>query len=258
MLFQEDLFQIVKAQVSEKWFYTYFKNDSGKLPRIDMLNLLSKYVGYENWHAFKETNSKKSVNKRLNKKALYLILPLVVIIGLYLGKARKHEFAFCFVDAMNNQAITKSLLDIQILKDDESPLYLKSDSLGCFNYASRASYIKFVVKSPYYKTDTIIRHIDSNRNRVVQLSTDDYALMLRYYTSGNVKDWRAHKEKLSKLIAEDALIYQILGDNIGIEVYTKEEFIRLVTIPTDNLKTLEILDRTITNEKIVKLKFIIK
>ena len=32
--FQEDLFAKVNTKVSEKWFYSYFKNDPEKLPRI--------------------------------------------------------------------------------------------------------------------------------------------------------------------------------------------------------------------------------
>lgn len=51
-LFQEDLFNKTKSTVSEKWFYTYFKSDFKKLPRIDMLNLLSQYCGYRNWADF--------------------------------------------------------------------------------------------------------------------------------------------------------------------------------------------------------------
>lgn len=51
-LFQEDLFNKTKSTVSEKWFYTYFKSDFKKLPRIDMLNLLTQYCGYKNWAHF--------------------------------------------------------------------------------------------------------------------------------------------------------------------------------------------------------------
>lgn len=47
--FQEDVFNKTKSTVSEKWFYTYFKSDFKKLPRIDMLNLLAQYAGYSNW-----------------------------------------------------------------------------------------------------------------------------------------------------------------------------------------------------------------
>ncbi|WP_068597125.1 hypothetical protein ACF3NR_07605 [Vaginella massiliensis] len=47
--FQEDLLDKTKSTVSEKWFYTYFKSEFKKLPRIDMLNLLAQYCGYRNW-----------------------------------------------------------------------------------------------------------------------------------------------------------------------------------------------------------------
>lgn len=55
--FQEDLRKLAKGNISEKSFYTYFKNNSnGKLPRIDMLNLLAIYVGYQSWSEFKKKN----------------------------------------------------------------------------------------------------------------------------------------------------------------------------------------------------------
>ena len=44
--FQEDLRKKAKGNISEKSFYTYFKTSPvTKLPRIDMLNLLSIYAG---------------------------------------------------------------------------------------------------------------------------------------------------------------------------------------------------------------------
>lgn len=53
--FQEDLRKKAKGNISEKTFYTYFKStNKDKLPRIDMLNLLSIYVGYQSWYDFKK------------------------------------------------------------------------------------------------------------------------------------------------------------------------------------------------------------
>ncbi|MFP3591616.1 hypothetical protein [Chryseobacterium sp. SIMBA_038] len=53
--FQEDLRKKAKGNISEKSFYTYFKNSPvTKLPRIDMLNLLSIYTGYDSWYEFKK------------------------------------------------------------------------------------------------------------------------------------------------------------------------------------------------------------
>lgn len=55
--FQEDLRKQTKANISEKSFYTYFKTSPVlKLPRIDILNLLSNYVGYISWYDFKKNH----------------------------------------------------------------------------------------------------------------------------------------------------------------------------------------------------------
>lgn len=55
--FQEDLRQKAKGNMSEKTFYTYFKNNSQeKIPRIDMLNILSVYSGFNSWSEFKKKN----------------------------------------------------------------------------------------------------------------------------------------------------------------------------------------------------------
>lgn len=57
--FQEDVFSKTKSTVSEKWFYTYFKSDFKKLPRIDMLNLLTQYIGYSGWAHFVQEAEKE-------------------------------------------------------------------------------------------------------------------------------------------------------------------------------------------------------
>ncbi len=55
--FQEDLRKRAKGNISEKTFYTYFKTlPVSKLPRIDMLNILSIYVGYTSWYDFKKNH----------------------------------------------------------------------------------------------------------------------------------------------------------------------------------------------------------
>lgn len=55
--FQEDLRKKAKGNISEKTFYTYFKSSPvSKLPRIDMLNILSIYAGYTSWFDFKKNH----------------------------------------------------------------------------------------------------------------------------------------------------------------------------------------------------------
>lgn len=258
-VFQNDLFNRVKGKVSEKWFYTYIKNTPEKLPRIDVLNLLSNYAGYTNWNTFKAENTsykKKSKKRSLSKLWFLLIIPIIVL-GINLSSSN-NTFQFCFIDAIKNENITSTHLDIKILQDNESPIYLKTDSLGCFAYESKSDLIKFVVQSPYHKTDTIVRSINSNINQLIKIKPDDYALMLHYYANGNIKDWKRHIKKLNSLIANDAKIYRLFKNNIDIELYSKEEFISMLTIPTKSLKRIEILDKTIDNGKITTLKFIVK
>ena len=258
--FQEDLFSKVKATLSEKWFYTYIKNEPEKLPRIDMLNLLSNYVGFDNWNAFKNANGKpNSIAKRkpLIKKQYVLFILLPIIAGILYLKNLPNEFQFCFEDTDKNEAIT-SILDIKIVQEFESPLYLKTDSLGCFAYKTKENILKFIVQSPYYKTDTIIRSIDANTNTTIKLDTDDYALMLHYYSNGNVKDWKKRKQQLKNLIADDAQIYQVFSNNMSVEIYSKDDFISKLTIPTSSLKNIKILDKSYQEGKIVTLKFMVK
>ncbi|NAW52056.1 hypothetical protein GNY06_11985 [Elizabethkingia argentiflava] len=61
--FQEDLRKKAKGNISEKSFYTYFKSSPmSRLPRIDILNLLSVYAGYSSWYDFKK---KKPLHKNI-------------------------------------------------------------------------------------------------------------------------------------------------------------------------------------------------
>ena len=137
-MFQEDLFSKVKARVSEKWFYTYIKNEAEKLPRIDILNLLSDYAGYQNWSQFKTTDQSKKPKQR-QIKLIYVILFLAIpsILLLYSFINQKYQFSFCFYDDLKNEPIKHSALNIKILKEGESPIYMRTDSSGCFQFESR-------------------------------------------------------------------------------------------------------------------------
>ncbi len=261
--FQEDLFLRTRGRVSEKWFYTYFKNEAEKLPRIDMLNLLSEYAGYENWNTFRSKHGEllalEENSKRKNSKFLWLFLPVLpILIAMYFLLNSENSFRFCMIDEDRGEPITQIPLDVKILSEGQSPIYLKTDSSGCFEYSSKEKIIRFVVQSPYHKTDTIIRHIDANENANVPLATDDYALMLRYYSNGNLGELKKRKQQLNNLIADDAQIYQIFPAQSGIELYSKEEFINKLTVPTSSLKNINILDKRYRDGKIVKLKFSIE
>ncbi len=259
--FQEDLFAKTNGRVSEKWFYTYFKNKPTKLPRIDMLNLLCTYSEEQNWHAFqaKHAESQKTLPKN-RRRAQWLIFSglLIILFTMYFLRKKNNTFQFCMIDEDRKEAITQIPIDIKILQKNLSPIYIKTDSLGCFTYVSSEEIIHFVIQSPYHKTDTIIRHINGNANSVIPVRTDDYALMLQYYSNGNTGEVQKRQTQLQQLIAADAEIYQLFPQHSGVELYSKDDFIAKLLIPTSSLKHIKILDKRYTNGKITKLKFIIQ
>ena len=254
--FQEDLFEKTKGRVSEKWFYTYFKNNIDKLPRIDMLNLLSVYSGYQNWNDFKQEHGGAKSKKNRTGLVLWYSLafvPLSLILFALLDFDNTYEF--CMIDEDYGEPISEIALDIKILVEGESPIYMKTDSTGCFRYTSSEKTIRFVIQSPYHKTDTIVRHIESNTNRIVPVATDDYAVILKYYSSGNASELQKRRNQLASLISDNAQIFQVYPNSSAIEMYSKEEFINKLTIPTGSLKNIQILDKRYSDGKIIKLKF---
>jgi len=260
--FQEDLFSKTKGRISEKSFYTYFKNQPNKLPRIDVLNLLSQYAGSGNWHEFKDGNLGLVEEKEDKKKKGFppvlwvaIIIPILTIFMVQV--LAENTFTFCMTDEDKNEAITE-IVDIKILQPGQSPVHLKTDQKGCFTYETNKDKITFIVTSPYHKTDTITRSIDAIENSIVKLSVDDYTLMLKYYSSGNFKDVEKRQAQLQNLIANNAQIYQVYPNNTGIEMYSKTDFIQKLTIPTSTLKNIQILNKTYENGQLVKIKFLVK
>lgn len=277
--FQDDLRSNTGSTVSEKWFYTYVKNNPEKLPRIDILNLLAQYIGENNWYAFakaeknriidfnnytkkaetlktkqKDKESIQSKSKKTYWKAM-ISLTVSVIFMIYSLMNKETKYEFCFVDNYSKIPIENIALDIHVLHKNESPQYFKTDSLGCFKGTTSGSLIKFVVSSPYYKNDTITRVLNGEQFEQLPLRTDDYALMLDYYSNGKVEEFKKRKAQLNQLIARDAIIMEVLPHSIGVTLYEKADFINKLTTPTSTLKRLEIIETTYGNDQITKLKF---
>lgn len=263
--FQEDLLDRVKSSVSEKWFYTHIKAKGNKLPRIDMLNILSKYCGYIDWADFKNkhivTDLKYQPPPRKGKQIGILItVGLIIAAGLWLVPriASKHSYRFCFIDADRQQPIKNGNIHILLLNEGESPIHIKADSNGCFEIISMKDKISFVVKAPYFKQDTIIRILNRKGwKEQVRLRTNDYALMIHYFSTSKVTDWKKRRKQLDGMIADNAKIYQVYGrDGFGLELYNKQEFINKLTTPVRSLNNIEIIETIYTGDKISMMKFI--
>ena len=331
--FQEDLRKVTKGNISEKSFYTYFKNSPvTKLPRIDILNLLSVYAGYVSWYDFKKKhlfaneilndeeeiseetaaeleelvenseNSKpevkkpeipvKKVEEKVNlqindtdiqinkensdvfssydtseqkslkktvKNSLWYAISAILAIGVgilgFQDQIFSKEFTYTFIDADRNSRINDEL-SVQILKENETPIMFKVKPNNSFVYTTKSKSLTMVVSSPYYKTDTIKRNLESAPdNESIELIPDDYAIMLYYY-SNSIQDLKRKRESLNFLISDNALIYQVYdNDKYGIETLNKQRYINLVTTPTTSLENLQVIDTQMDKGKIVLIKF---
>lgn len=335
--FQEDLRKIAKGNISEKSFYTYFKTSPvTKLPRIDMLNLLSVYAGYVSWYDFKKnhlfadeilhenddqaakgtefitvavtdseieqrdipdekiaevhrakteenqvlqnsTSDNQSLKENISvletydiqesksafniiKKYVWLgvsvLLALAVGILIYKDELFSKKYYYSFIDADRNSKINAELT-VQILKENESPILYVAKPNEPFVYTTKSKDLTMVVSSPYYRTDTIQRNLETAPEAEnIELKPNDYAIMLFYY-SKSITDLKKKRVSLNYLISDNALIYQVFDNQFyGVETMDKQRYINLVTLPSTSLENLEVID-TQTNKagKIVMIKF---
>ena len=263
--FQEDLLIKVNAHISEKWFYNHIKSESKSLPRIDVLNLLSKYAGYADWNDFiHKNNPQLGRGKRISKaNRVFIVLPLLVILVvamlfLLFKLFSTREYQFTFYDAHTRETITGEHIEIKVLSEDESPTNYLSDTSSGFVLKTDKSVLKMVVSAPYYKTDTITRILKKfETSQKISMRANDYALMIHYFSVMDVDDWQKRRKCLANIFDDAAIIYQVLNDANarGMELYNKEEFIDKLTMPAGSLKHIEILDTKFKDDKIVVLRF---
>ena len=259
--FQSDLHFKIRENISEKWFYTHMKSPNAKLPRIDILNFLSKYVGYKNWDELKLLNDEAKNNLLVDKsKRVFYLIPfftLAILLFFYLAFNTMYtqEYTFCFYDSDTKQPVTNSLIEVTVLSD-ESPVNYLCDKNGNFTIKTHERIINFVVETPYYHTDTIKRTLNKfNRTEDIRLRPDDYAMMLRYFSTSNVNDWMKRRENLNQMFTDSVKIFQVLNGTVGMEIYNKWEFINKLTLPANSLRDIEIIDTQYNGDKISRLRF---
>ncbi|MGD1846926.1 MAG: hypothetical protein ACFB10_16170 [Salibacteraceae bacterium] len=262
--FQEDLFQTTRGRISEKWFYTHMKSESEKLPRIDMLNLLSAYIGCENWAAFKQKNALPTPPKTptakptsSNKRYLTILVAVALVLGgLWWLIPGQEAYTFCFIDADREMAITNQPLEIEIWREGESPQRLQTDSNGCLQIPSPNGQLRFVVRGAYYRTDTITRVVSGAGSEQVALRTNDYALMIHLFSTADRQGWERRRLQLDQMFAPDAEIYQVgIGGRLALDLHNKEEFINKLTMPIPSLKNIEVIETLYRGSQIIKMRF---
>ncbi|MDF9796648.1 hypothetical protein OKW21_001911 [Catalinimonas alkaloidigena] len=148
-------------------------------------------------------------------------------------------------------------MNIIVLPPDESPFRIQNTNEGCIQFNSDHEEVHFIVKGPYYHTDTIVRKLDKQQKQeLIPLKTNDYAWMIKVFSMDQVEDWKQRRAQLDSMIREDARIYQIYDhEQIGMEMYNKWNFIDKLSMPIRSLGNIEILETQYEGDKIKTLRF---
>lgn len=235
----------VKQTISEKWIYTHLKSETNeKLPRKDMLDILSQFVGYSGWdeYVFKWKDEPIIVaeEKTSNRAKIYFVLFPVLLFIMYLGykfikseNIQTIEVKNAFTEEQINSDEVKAVL---IEENVETPIQI-IDSKIQINAKDSS---KIVLKSPYYKDKTVI--INKNSNSDISLQPDDYAMILKGFMKSDIKDWQTRKEQLHKILAYDLEVLVMLKNDLGIEYFNKKEFSEKLIVPSVSLKKMKVID----------------
>ncbi len=182
---------------------------------------------------------------------------IIMVVLLFVFKVFSTENRFRFFDADTAEPVANSVIEVSVLPEGESPVSYLCSPDGSFSLKTEKASIRFIVESPYYQTDTIFRLLDKfNRDETVKLRPDNYAMMIKYFSTRNVKDWQKRREQLNRIIADSAMIFQVFGkESVGVELYNKPEFINKLTLPSSGLKNIEIFDTRYQSGKITLIRF---
>ena len=249
-----------KQRISEKWVYTHLKpKNNTKLPREDMLDILSVFTGYSGWDEFKANRyvSKDEKKSTIKVKMISGIILLIVVIMFFGGRFFNSTVKIDFHDQYTQKLVDKDNFSVFVLNQNDS--LIKQESFE--NYIelnNKSDQLKIKVTSPYYKDEVFILELNREKESVY-LQPDDYAMMLLVYMNSNLKDWEKRRKQLEEIILDDAEILEVMDEDIGVEFLNKEEFIDKLTIPLESTKKMEIIDIKYREKgKIIELKFIQK
>ncbi|MGQ2982335.1 hypothetical protein [Flavobacterium sp.] len=252
-------------RVSEKWVYTHLKPvQNEKLPRRDMLDIFCKWTGYGNWDEFvfrhKEDTTpaqteEKPVTQKRNKRVIYMITGIgAVVLGAAIAFTGG-DLTICLRDRYTQKEVGEGKVTLYVLEKGKKHKLQREGS--CYVLKGPPAESVVIAESPYYKPDTL--KIAAGRTQYeFDLQPDDYAMMMRAYMNNNADDWKKRRSQLDAAISDDAVIEEIMFDDIGVEFLNKDEFINKITTPSKISKAMEIIEIEYSGKKIVSLKYMQK
>jgi hypothetical protein len=251
----DDIQLKTKQTVSEKWMYTHLKPETNqKLPRKDMLDILSVYVGKSGWDEFVfnaniKNNNNNFILRLSNKIGIWVLFFGVLIAGFFIWKfLSKEEQKLEFQNSFTKDSIAKEEVKAYVVEDTvEKQIDLNSSTFTI----DKAT--KVVLKSPFYKPKEITI-LPNEPIAKVELNPNDYAMMLKAFMKSDIKDWQTRKAQLQKILSDNLEVMVMLPNNLGAEYYNKQEFSQKVILPTASLKKLKIVELKQENDN--KISFL--
>lgn len=252
----DDIQLLTKQSISEKWIYTHLKPETNqKLPRKDMLDILSVYVGKSGWDEFVfnvniNDNINNNVTSGFKKKLLiWVLLFCVLIVSFFIWKFfSKEDQKLEFQNSFTKDSIAKEEVKAYVVEDTvEKQIDINSSTFKI----DKAT--KVVLKSPFYKPKEITI-LPNEPIAKVELNPNDYAMMLKAFMKSDIKDWQTRKEQLNKILSDNLEVMVMLQNNLGAEYFNKQEFSQKVILPTASLKKLKIVELKQENDN--KISFL--
>lgn len=256
-----------KQTISEKWIYTHLKPESNsKIPRKDMLNILSEFVGYSGWDEFTFVDktivveSQPSSETKKSKKGI-LLIGLIVAIGItgfiiYNKNAKPEAQTIELQNEFTNENVNSEEVKVYQVNDStKTELKVNQGKVEVINSSNTKT--KLVIQSPFYEPKTIT--IDpkvpvANPVQRIDLKPDDYAMMLKAFMVSDIKNWQTRKEQLNQILSDNLEVIVMLKDDLGAEFFNKNEFSQKLIVPSESLKKMKIVE--IKNDASNKIQFI--
>lgn len=256
-----------KQTISEKWIYTHLKPESNsKIPRKDMLNILSEFVGYSGWDEFTfekktQTVPSKPSSTSNNSKKVFLVLVLITAIGIisFISLNRYKSPEAQTIELQNEftkeKVNSEEVKVFQVSDSIQTELKVKEGKVAVANSVDKKT--QLVIQSPFYKSKTIT--IDptvpaADPIQKVDLKPDDYAMMLKAFMVSDIKNWQTRKEQLNQILSDNLEVIVMLKGDLGAEFFNKNEFSQMLVVPSASLKKMKIVE--IKNDASTKIQFI--
>jgi len=241
---------VCKQSISEKWIYTHLKPERNeKIPRKDMLDILSMFAGHSSWDEFKfEYKEEEKVQSSSNNNWLLWLgiglatLVICALLVFFITKKPVQEARLLQIkNQYNDWKVNSEEVKVYQLQDSlKTAVKVKDGAIEINGLQKKNTTLEIV--SPFYKKKVV--HISNSDTAIkkIDLQPNDYAMMLKAFMLSDIKDWQTRKAQLDKILSDDLEVIVMLKDDLGAEYFNKKEFSQKLIVPTSSIKRMKIVE----------------